>query len=180
MTSCKKKIELPDEVKEKLEQLLAQTGGRKKQKKHSKKPSKKVSKKPSKKPSKKQSKKSSKKPSKKNSKKQKGGRELPPAIRARIDLAKFITNELKVKGGIIIQKLIKVYADKVKEKNPSIDAVTLVEEAKKQFIADKKGALEILKKLGAKDVARATSKKGSKKGSKKSSKKRQKKHSKKN
>lgn len=30
MTSCKKKIELPDEVKEKLEQLLAQAGGRKK------------------------------------------------------------------------------------------------------------------------------------------------------
>ena len=143
---------LPEDVKKQIEQLLAQTGGKRK--------SKKVSKKTSKKTSNKSSKKSS---------KQKGGkRELPPAIRARIDLAKFITSDLKIKGGVVIQRLIKVYADKIKEKNPEIDAVVLVAEAKKAYLADKpNGPLEKIKKLSVKEPARTKSKKSSKKNSKK-------------
>lgn len=151
--------ELPDDVKQQLEQLLNNTGQ---------------------KGGKKRSKKASKKSSKKGSKQKGGKRELPLAIRARIDLAKFITSDLKVKGGVIIQRLIKLYADKIKEKNPNIDAVSLVAEAKKAYLADKpNGPHEKLKKLSSKEPARSHSKKSSKKASVGGAKRRTKKSSKK-
>lgn len=143
-------VQLSDNVKNQLEQLLEQAGGRKKQ---------------------------SKKTSKKLSKKQKGGkRELPQAIKDRIALAKFIVDDLKVKGGVQIQSLIKIYADKVKAKDPNIDAIKLVAEAKKAYLADKpNGPHDKLKKI-ADEKARTKQKKdakvgGTRKSSKKSSKK---------
>ena len=145
-------MSLPPGVQKQLEELIAnQNGGKRRSKKTSKHASKKVSK----------------KSSKKGSRKQKGGSQ---AFMARIALAKFIANDLKVKGGVPIQKLIKMYADKVKAKKPDIDSIALIDEAKKEYLADKpNGPMEKLKKINAGTMARGKSSK--KRSSKKTSKK---------
>jgi hypothetical protein len=142
---------------------MPQTGGKK------------SSKRASKKSSKRHSKKSSKRHSKKHSK-QSGGRDNPFA--KRLALVAFIVKDMGIKGGVLSQKLLKIYTDKAKEKNPNLTSDELLIEAKKLYLADKpNGPMEKYNKLQNKGLSRS-SKKHSKKSSKKHSKKASKKVSK--
>ena len=109
---------------------------------------------------------------KKAKKKQSGGRELPPAIKVRIELSKFISTDSGLKQGIPMVKLISYLTKKVKEKNDSLDAVAVVEEAKKLYLANKEDAKKQYAKLSVKPtIARQKVKKGTKKTPKKTEKK---------
>lgn len=109
---------------------------------------------------------------KKAKKKQTGGRELPPAIKVRIELSKFISTDSGLKQGIPMVKLISYLTKKVKEKNDSLDAVAVVEEAKKLYLANKEDAKKQYAKLSVKPtIARQKVKKETKKTPKKTEKK---------
>jgi len=145
--------DLPHEVNAKIENMLA--GGKRKAKHVSKKSSKKASK----------------KSSKKTSKKQKGG--LNPGMAAAIELRAFIAQQTGLKQGKPMFILVAYLAKKAKEKDPNMDYVKAIAEAKKIFLADKQAVIKKYKEIAeGKQPSRS-------KGSKKHSKKASKKHSKK-
>jgi hypothetical protein len=69
--------------------------------------------------------------------KSKGGG-LNPALRARLDFAAMIRKDMKISNVALVQRLISIYTDDAKKKNPNVDSVKVVDMAKKAYQEDKK------------------------------------------